>query len=202
MEGRPAIARTAGFTLTELAVVTAIVALLLGSLMYTLAAQTEQRNFEETRRRLEQAKELLLGFAIVQGRLPCPARYSSPASHSGGLESFCAAAPPASCPGTETTTVQAHGNCSNYHDGYLPAAAIGWTQVDPDGFAVDAWGNRIRYAVARLNTNCSTPPPPHAAALASRSAPGASAGGLRSAPRARSARRIAAGCPRAPCRLC
>jgi prepilin-type N-terminal cleavage/methylation domain-containing protein len=47
--------RSDGFTLTELAVVLAIVALLLGGLMYTLAAQTDQRNFEETRRRLEQA---------------------------------------------------------------------------------------------------------------------------------------------------
>src|SRR5713226_9528661 len=63
-----------GFTLVELAVVLAIVGLLLGSLMYTLSAQTEQRNFEETRRRLEQARELVLSFAIINGRLPCPAR--------------------------------------------------------------------------------------------------------------------------------
>src|SRR6266571_3407425 len=70
-----------GFTLVELAVVLAIVGLLLGSLMYTLSAQVEQRNFEETRRRLEQARELVLAFAIVNGRLPCPAR-----SNSSGFE--------------------------------------------------------------------------------------------------------------------
>src|SRR5215470_16773011 len=66
--------RSKGFTLTELAVVMTIVAFLLASLMYTLSAQSDQRNFDETRRRLEQARELVLAFAVVNGRLPCPAR--------------------------------------------------------------------------------------------------------------------------------
>jgi prepilin-type N-terminal cleavage/methylation domain-containing protein len=148
-----------GFTLVELAVVLAIVGLLLGTLMYTLSAQTDQRNFEETRRRLDQARESLLSFAIVNGRLPCPARYVDTANHSQGLESFCAAAPPGTCSGAETTAVQSHGNCSNYYDGYLPAASLGAVQTDASGFAVDVWGNRLRYAVARLSTNCSTSPP-------------------------------------------
>jgi type II secretory pathway pseudopilin PulG len=148
-----------GFSLVELAVVMAIVAFLLGSLMYTLSAQTEQRSFEDMRRRLDQARELLLAFSIVKGRLPCPARYTSSASNSQGFESFCTAASPATCSGSETTTEQTHGNCSNYVDGYLPAASLGWQQTDTSGFAVDPWGNRIRYAVAKLNTNCSTSPP-------------------------------------------
>ena len=149
----------AGFSLVELAVVMAIVAFLLGSLMYTLSAQTEQRRFEDMRRRLDPARELLLAFSIVKGRLPCPARYTSSASNSQGLESFCTSASPATCSGSETTTEQTHGNCSNYTDGYLPAASLGWQQTDTSGFAVDTWGNRIRYAVAKLNTNCSTSPP-------------------------------------------
>lgn len=152
-------AASRGFTLVELAVVLAIVGLLLGSLMYTLSAQTEQRNFEETRRRLDQARESLLAFAIVNGRLPCPARYVDAASNSRGLESFCAAAPPGTCSGAETTSVQSHGNCSNYYDGYLPAASLGAVQTDASGFALDVWGNRLRYAVARLSTNCATSPP-------------------------------------------
>ncbi|HEY5899625.1 MAG TPA: type II secretion system protein [Burkholderiales bacterium] len=156
--------RSSGFTLVELAVVMTVVAFLLASLMYTLSAQIDQRNYEETRRRLEQARELILSFAIVNGRLPCPARYTSAASNSGGLESFCSAAATSStstCVGSETTTVQAHGTCSNHFDGYVPAATLGYLQTDPSGFAIDAWGNRIRYAVARTNTNCSgttTPP--------------------------------------------
>jgi prepilin-type N-terminal cleavage/methylation domain-containing protein len=122
-----------GFSLVELAVVMAIVAFLLGSLMFTLSAQTEQRNFEETRRRVEQARELLLAFAIVKGRLPCPATATSLGDEapSGG------------------------GSCTTYYGGWLPAAAIGFQQVDASGYAIDAWGNRIRYAVAQNVTNCS-----------------------------------------------
>jgi prepilin-type N-terminal cleavage/methylation domain-containing protein len=157
-------ARAGGFTLVELAVVLTIVALLLASLMYTLSAQIESRNQEETRRRLEQARELVLSFAIVNGRMPCPARYASAGSNSAGLESFCTSAATSSsstCPGAETTTVQSHGTCSNHFDGYVPAASLGYLQTDPGGFAIDAWGNRIRYAVTRTNANCSgtqTPP--------------------------------------------
>jgi len=146
--------RSRGFTLTELAIVTTVVALLLASLLYTLSAQVEQRNFEDTRRRLEQARDLVLAFAIANGRLPCPARYASAASHSQGLESFCAAAS-GGCAGTETTAVQAHGNCSNYYDGYLPAATIGFQTTDANGFAMDAWNNRIRYAVTRTTPACA-----------------------------------------------
>jgi prepilin-type N-terminal cleavage/methylation domain-containing protein len=146
-------ASAAGFTLTELAVVLAIVALLLGSLMYTFSAQVDQRNFEETRRRLEQARELLLTFAIVNGRLPCPARSAATAA-------------PATIPGDEVR--DAAGNCvgdavTDYYGGtaggvtlgLLPARTIGYLQVDSSGLAVDAWGNRLRYAVANLITNCS-----------------------------------------------
>jgi prepilin-type N-terminal cleavage/methylation domain-containing protein len=147
MRAHPSARGNAGFTLTELAVVLTIVALLLGSLMYTLSAQVEQRSFDETERRLEAAREALLGFALVNGRLPCPARYASDASHSGGLESFCPNASGA-CPGTETAAVQSHGNCSNFYDGFVPAKALGLQSTDSLGFAVDAWGFRMRYAVA------------------------------------------------------
>ncbi len=150
--------RARGFSLVELAVVMAIVALLLGTMMVTLSAQTDQRNFEDTRRRLEQARELLLTNAIVKGRLACPARFTSDASHSGGMESFCTAAATSSvstCAGSETTVEQTHGTCSNHFDGFLPAASIGYAHTDASGFAVDAWGNRIRYVVTRTNVNCS-----------------------------------------------
>lgn len=124
-----------GFSLVELAVVMSIVALLMGGLMYTLSAQVEQRNFEDTRRRLDQARELVQSFAVVKGRLPCPASSTSAGDEapSGG--------------GTCTVT--------NYA-GWLPAKAIGYQQVDSGGYAVDAWGNRIRYAVS-LTTWGTTP---------------------------------------------
>jgi len=144
--------RQAGFTLTELAVVLAIVALLLGSVTYTLSAHLESRAQLETQRRLADARELLIAYAMANGRLPCPARYASDADHSAGLESFCVAASGACDAGdaaTRTTSVQAHGNCAHFYDGYLPAASLGYTPIDSAGFALDAWGARIRYAVAK-----------------------------------------------------
>jgi prepilin-type N-terminal cleavage/methylation domain-containing protein len=146
--------RSRGFTLTELAIVTMIVSLLLASLMYTLSAQTEQRNMDDTRRRLEQARDLVLAFALANGRLPCPARYVSSANNSSGLESFCTAAT-GTCLNSETTTVQSHGNCSNYYDGYLPASTIGFQTTDSNNFAVDTWSNRIRYAVTKTAPVCT-----------------------------------------------
>jgi len=123
-----------GFTLTELAVVLAIVGLLLGSMMLTFSTQVEQRNFNETRRRVDQAKELLLAFAIVNGRLPCPAwTASGDESPAGG------------------------GVCTNPYNGFLPGRAIGFEPVDASGYALDAWNNRIRYAVAttvQTSTSC------------------------------------------------
>lgn len=149
-----------GFTLTELAVVLAIVGLLIGGAMMTLSAQVEQRNNDETSRRINSAADAVLAFAIVNKRLPCPARFTAAGNHSQGLESFCTNATAAACVGTETTTVQTHGNCSNFYSGFVPAASIGASTMDADGFAVDSWGNRLRYAVARNNpTGCTTTPP-------------------------------------------
>jgi type II secretory pathway pseudopilin PulG len=116
-----------GFTLVEMAVVFTIASFLLASALYVLAAQVDQRNFEETRRRLEQARELLLGFAIVNGRLPCPATATSTGDEApaGGATA-----------------------CTTGYAGWLPARRIGFQQTDSSGYAVDAWGNRIRYAIS------------------------------------------------------
>jgi prepilin-type N-terminal cleavage/methylation domain-containing protein len=123
--------RARGFTLTELAVVFVIISLLLGTALYTLSAQTEQRNFEETRRRLEAARELVLAFAIVNGRLPCPAITLTGAQ--AGLEA-----------------ISGGGSCfaPGPYGGWLPARTIGFQILSPAGSALDAWNNPIRYAVS------------------------------------------------------
>lgn len=140
-----------GFTLVEMAVVLVILGLLLGGLLIPVTAQMEMRGYSQTNAKLEEVKEALIGYAIINGRLPCPA---TPASN--GLESFCpAGTPTGACVGAETTTPQTHGNCSaqgtNVFSGFLPAATLGISPQDSQGFAIDAWGgnvaNRIRYAV-------------------------------------------------------
>jgi prepilin-type N-terminal cleavage/methylation domain-containing protein len=124
------------FTLVELAVVLMIVALLLSTLMYTLSAQSDQRAREQSQRTLEQAREALIGFAIANGRLPCPASNTS-----NGVE-----AP------------NGGGDCTNYNDGFLPAVTLGFQPTDSAGYAVDAWNNRVRYSLARtLTAGCTVP---------------------------------------------
>lgn len=130
-----------GFSLTELAVVLAIVGMLLGGLMYTLLAQVDQRSWNETQQRLEAARESVLAYLITRGRLPCPASADSLADESRNALGECKDAK-----GVE-----------NYYGGLLPARALGFQPVDSEGYAVDAWGNRIRFAVAKTATGCAGP---------------------------------------------
>src|SRR3989339_201838 len=64
----------AGFSLVEMAIVLAIVGLLLGGLIPTLSAQMESQRINETRKQLDEIQQALVGYAIINGRLPCPAK--------------------------------------------------------------------------------------------------------------------------------
>lgn len=64
----------AGFTLVELAVVLVVVGLLMTLLLGPLVAQQQQKQIAETKRQLEEIREAVFGFAMANGRLPCPAR--------------------------------------------------------------------------------------------------------------------------------
>ncbi|MFY9329379.1 MAG: type II secretion system protein [Georgfuchsia sp.] len=119
-----------GFTLAELAVVLVIIGLLLGGLFMPLSAQREAQAQRDTEKTLASAMDAILGFAAANRRLPCPAT-----STSNGQENFA------------TGSDASDGNCSNFYDGFLPAATLGLSPVDQDGFALDAWNQPIRYAV-------------------------------------------------------
>jgi prepilin-type N-terminal cleavage/methylation domain-containing protein len=124
---------TRGFTLLEVMLVMLILTILVSGLAVPLSTHTAMRRHQETRRTLDEAREAVLGFAAAHGRLPCPATASS-----RGQESFA--------PGSDAMD----GNCSNFHDGFLPAASLGLAPLDAEGFARDGWetqANRVRYAV-------------------------------------------------------
>lgn len=123
-----------GFSLVEMAVVLAIIGLLLGGMLLPLSAQIELQNANETQRRLDMAREALLGFAMTNRRLPCPASTTSQ-----GLE-----------------VPLGGGTCSTPLNGYIPAVTLGLLPVNSSQMFVDAWGNPIRYAVT--NFSLSNPP--------------------------------------------
>jgi len=116
--------RKEGFTLVEIAIVLLIVGLLLGGLLPTISVQIERQRTSDTTKQLNEIKEALIGFAITNGRLPCPASTTS-----NGAEDPAGG-----------------GNCASFLDGFVPAATLGLTGTDSSGYAIDAWGNRIRYA--------------------------------------------------------
>ncbi|MDR2000116.1 MAG: type II secretion system GspH family protein [Zoogloeaceae bacterium] len=106
-----------GFTLTELAVVLLIVALLIGGMMLPLAAQDDIRRTQDTQRILTEIREALLGFAAAHGRLPRPAT-----SATDGAENPTPCASDAAC------------------FGFIPWATLGVAKLD-------AWDKIIRYSV-------------------------------------------------------
>lgn len=141
--------RSGGFSLIELAIGLVIVATLLSALLVPLATQMDQRRASETQKQLEMARDALIGHAISQGRLPCPATATS-----NGKEEFV--------PVTGNAT---SGECL-WMNGFLPAVTLGLSPLDGDGFYRDAYGtasNRVRYAVSTANVevysdslNCDT----------------------------------------------
>jgi prepilin-type N-terminal cleavage/methylation domain-containing protein len=114
-----------GFSLIELAVAVLVITLLLGSILVPLGTQVEQRKISDSRKSLEEIREALIGFAIINGRLPCPDTDSDPAAAGYGLEEATCSADPVT-------------------EGYLPWKTLGVAEID-------AWGIR-RTAVASPRT--------------------------------------------------
>lgn len=121
-----------------MAIVLAIVALLLVGLIPSISGQVDQKRMAETRVQLDEIQQALIGFAVANGRLPCPASTSS-----NGIESPAGG-----------------GVCTNAYNGFVPAATLGIASTSDSmgnqGYAVDVWGNRIRYAVTTANSNAFT----------------------------------------------
>ena len=122
--------RNSGFTLIELAMVLFILGLLLSSFLAPLTARVEQRERNDTQIQLDEIKEVLLGYAIRNGRFPCPdCRLAS--------EGTCAAI---NIDDGAEDRVTGVGGCKS-EIGYLPWNDLG---VDEN----DAWGQHFTYRVS------------------------------------------------------
>lgn len=110
----------AGFTLIEMAVVLVVVGLMLGGLLMPISAQLDQRNYTETRRAMSDIREALLGFAMVNGHLPCPAISVSDGREDRATSGIC-----------------------NKRAGFLPWADLGLPKLD-------GWGHLYRYSATQV----------------------------------------------------
>jgi len=142
-----------GFTLIELAVVLFVVALLLGGLLAPLAVRVEQNARNDTERALEEIREALYGFAVVNGRLPCP--------DCAGAAGGCGAVPAAQRnDGVEDRTgapAACAADAAGFATGNLPWADLGVPERD-------AWDRFFAYGVTSTfaddvdGTGCSGSP--------------------------------------------
>jgi len=143
--------RHAGFSLMELAVVLVIVALLLGGLLVPFGSQRDIEMMRATDKSLIDIREALIGFAAINGRLPCPAQgtIASGAANAGveattgsGASLTCACAA-ASSPGVATigATACATALSTDSVEGVLPWATLGLLETD-------AWRFRYTYHVS------------------------------------------------------
>lgn len=154
-----------GFSLVEIAVVLVIISVLLTIIAGPIAGQLDQRKFEDIKKQEELVKETILGFAVINGRLPCPALNTGLCSV--GRECFCAEGTGASVSGTCTLTLNMpnnfNGRCAAFGTtttalaaGFLPTMSLGIASSDTNGYLLDAFAtsnSQYRYAVARTTVN-------------------------------------------------
>ena len=132
-----------GFTLVEMAIVLVIIGLLLGGLLMPLSTQIENTRRNDTEKSLEALKQAVIGFALVNGRLPCPDKAD------GGEQGPANDGQEDRNPGT--------GVCVSV-EGNLPWVTLGTVELD-------SWGNRYRYRVTGSfadgidGTGCGTATP-------------------------------------------
>jgi prepilin-type N-terminal cleavage/methylation domain-containing protein len=130
--------KSKGFTIAELAIAIAILALLLFGALVPFSAQVEIRNVADTRRTLDSIREAIIGFAQANGRLPCPANGNIAFGAAGaGIEQFdginCIAAGLGAF-------------------GVVPWATLGTPETD-------AWGRRFSYRVSPAFADALFNPP-------------------------------------------
>lgn len=116
-----------GFTLIELAIVLVIVGLLLGGLIVPITAQMDIRNYSDERKSMEDINSALIGYAMSNGYLPCPA-----ISFSNGAEDRTGS----TCTGSK-------------REGFLPWATLGLHKLD-------SWGHLYKYSVTLTYANSTT----------------------------------------------
>ena len=132
-----------GFTLAELAIVLIIITVLAAALLVPVGGQIERRQREQTDTALERIEAALIGFAILNRRLPCPTNETDPTAAGYGEED-----------------VNAAGQCVTATEGMLPWRTLGLVAHDawgtPRSATADSWAGHWRY---RVDGNFAAAPP-------------------------------------------
>ncbi len=127
-----------GFSLIEMAIALAVIGFLIGGLLKPMSSVMDYQKIKYTDATLEQIKEALVGFAIINNRLPCPAKCSK--FNGKDIDCFNEVYD-ASDVGKETTD-----STFCEQEGYLPWADLGIGRYD-------GWDEPFYY---RVDKNYST----------------------------------------------
>lgn len=115
--------RVRGFSLVEMAVVLVILSLILAGVLGPLGTQWEARGIQNTRDHMQQVADAIFGYAVANGRLPCPDTDTATNDAGYGVSEDMET-PPGAC----------------VAQGFVPGTTLSVDQLD-------AWGNRIRYRI-------------------------------------------------------
>ncbi len=74
-----------GFTLVEIAIVMVIFGLILGGIMGPLKMQRDNMQRKETQQSMKTIKHALVGYALINGRIPCPDTSANGLENMSGL---------------------------------------------------------------------------------------------------------------------
>ncbi len=144
-----------GFTLVEIAIVVLIVSILLGYTVAMVPVQQELKQYRQVERDLDKIVEHIIGFAQVNGRLPCPDTTGDVNGEGVGVadgaedtDDWLNNLTGAALPGGDGD----QDSCKSFY-GWLPTRTLGITgNIDANnGTMLDPWGQPYRYHVADVD---------------------------------------------------
>jgi prepilin-type N-terminal cleavage/methylation domain-containing protein len=128
---RPGSSRETGFTLLEVAIVLLIVSILLGYTVALFPKQQELKRYKQADRDMDIIIDTIIGFAQVNGRLPCPSNAASAGISAGGGATDC-----------------------TIFGGFVPSSSLGIQgRLNSDNLLSDPWGNPYRYYVSASDSD-------------------------------------------------
>lgn len=146
-----------GFTLVEVAIVLLIVAILLGYSVAMFPVQQDLKKYRKLDRDMDDIVAHLIGFAQVNGRLPCPDTIGdingTGAGIPDGLEDWDDVIDNVDTVGGTAPADGIIDSCKGFF-GFLPAGTLGLTgAIDTSGRLLDPWGEPYLYHVSNIDFN-------------------------------------------------
>lgn len=138
--------KTQGFSLIEITLVLLVVAILLSGMLMPLAEFMENAKREQTQQELENIKEALFKFLIINRRLPCPTLPEQDGFEGRGAN-------------VKDDQLYATYKCSEPNAfGFVPWKTLNFKGAyNKDDLLVDIWGNPYHYVLSNTGSANSFP---------------------------------------------